>query len=194
LDHEAQIGHLLTQHEQRPQAAWMFSEIQNAKAWVGEPTTEAFVPQMINFELTNGVSFTKGCYPGQEVVARSQYLGKLKRRSFRAQLSETSLLSRSPGLTSDSQTESSATDFNLATYAQGLVGKDVWSASSSHEACGLVVNAAPVFSALGVQLAAIDLLVETSLDAWAKQDLHVGAIDGPSLDAQPMPYEFPTAE
>jgi hypothetical protein len=57
-----------------------------------------------------------------------------------------------------------------------------------------VVNAAPVFSALGVQLAAIDLLVETSLDAWAKQDLRVGAIDGPSLDAQPMPYEFPTAE
>jgi hypothetical protein len=57
-----------------------------------------------------------------------------------------------------------------------------------------VVNAAPVFSALGVQLTAIDLLVETSLDTWAKQDLHVGAIDGPSLDAQPMPYEFPTAE
>jgi folate-binding protein YgfZ len=172
----------------------MFSEIQNAKAWVGEPTTEAFVPQMINFELTNGVSFTKGCYPGQEVVARSQYLGKLKRRSFRAQLSATSLLSRSPGLTSDSQADSSATKFNLATHAQGLVGQDIWSASSSHEACGLVVNAAPVFSALGVQLAAIDLLVETSLDAWAKQDLHVGAIDGPSLDAQPMPYEFPAAE
>lgn len=194
VDHEAQIGQLLTQHEQRPQAAWMFSEIQNAKAWVGEPTTEAFVPQMINFELTNGVSFTKGCYPGQEVVARSQYLGKLKRRSFRAQLSETSLLSRSLGLTSDSQTDPSAAKFNLATYAQGLVGKDVWSASSSHEACGLVVNAAPVFSALGVQLSAIDLLIETSLDAWAKQDLHVGAIDGPSLDAQPMPYEFPAAE
>ena len=43
-------------------------------------TWEAFVPQMVNLEVVGGVSFRKGCYPGQEVVARSQYLGKLKRR------------------------------------------------------------------------------------------------------------------
>jgi hypothetical protein len=42
---------------------------------------------MVNFELTGGVSFTKGCYPGQEIVARSQYLGKLKRRMFAASAS-----------------------------------------------------------------------------------------------------------
>jgi len=193
-DHDDQIKQLLTAYEQRPQAAWMFSEIQNAKAWVVESTREAFVPQMVNFELTDGVSFTKGCYPGQEVVARSQYLGKLKRRSFRAQLSAISLSSQNLGSISDSQTNSSGTSFNLATYAQGLVGQDIWSASSHHEACGLVVNAAPVFSESGVQLDAIDLLIETSLDAWAMQDLHVGAIDGPDLDAKPMPYEFPAVE
>ncbi len=45
-------------------------------------TSELFVPQMLNYELVGGVSFKKGCYPGQEVVARSQYLGKLKRRMF----------------------------------------------------------------------------------------------------------------
>lgn len=45
-------------------------------------TVEAFVPQMINLQAINGLSFTKGCYPGQEVVARMHYLGKLKRRLF----------------------------------------------------------------------------------------------------------------
>ena len=47
-------------------------------------TTEAFVPQMINLQLINGVNFKKGCYTGQEVVARMQYLGKLKRRMYLA--------------------------------------------------------------------------------------------------------------
>jgi len=46
-------------------------------------TQESFVAQMVNLPLVNGVSFTKGCYPGQEVVARMHYLGKLKKRMFR---------------------------------------------------------------------------------------------------------------
>ncbi len=49
-------------------------------------TMESFVAQMINFQLINGVSFTKGCYPGQEVVARMHYLGKLKKRMYRVSL------------------------------------------------------------------------------------------------------------
>ncbi len=49
-------------------------------------TMESFVAQMINFQLVNGVSFTKGCYPGQEVVARMHYLGKLKKRMYRVTL------------------------------------------------------------------------------------------------------------
>jgi hypothetical protein len=51
-------------------------------------TQEKFVPQMINYEVIGGVSFTKGCYPGQEVVARSQYRGKLKRRMHLAHCTE----------------------------------------------------------------------------------------------------------
>jgi hypothetical protein len=47
---------------------------------------EEFVPQMANFELIGGVNFKKGCYPGQEIVARTQYLGKLKRRMYLAKL------------------------------------------------------------------------------------------------------------
>ena len=49
-------------------------------------TMESFVAQMINFQLIDGVSFTKGCYPGQEVVARMHYLGKLKKRMYRVTL------------------------------------------------------------------------------------------------------------
>lgn len=49
-------------------------------------TQEQFVPQMVNFDLIGGLSFKKGCYPGQEIVARMQYLGKLKRRMYLAHL------------------------------------------------------------------------------------------------------------
>lgn len=50
--------------------------------WVSKVTYEAFVPQMANLDLIGGISFRKGCYPGQEIVARTQYLGKVKRRMF----------------------------------------------------------------------------------------------------------------
>ena len=57
-------------------------------------TQEAFVPQMLNMELpaVAGVSFTKGCYPGQEIVARTQYLGKIKRRMFGVHFDHTATL------------------------------------------------------------------------------------------------------
>jgi folate-binding protein YgfZ len=51
-------------------------------AWVELATFEAFVPQMLNYESVDGVNFRKGCYPGQEVVARSQFRGTLKRRAY----------------------------------------------------------------------------------------------------------------
>lgn len=69
-------------------AAWRLSEIRAGRPRVCAATQEAFVPQMVNFDLATvgGVSYTKGCYPGQEVVARSHYLGKIKRHMFRARL------------------------------------------------------------------------------------------------------------
>jgi folate-binding protein YgfZ len=63
-----------------PAAAWWWSQIDAGVANVFAATQEKFVPQMINLEVLGGVNFKKGCYPGQEVVARSQYLGKLRRR------------------------------------------------------------------------------------------------------------------
>jgi hypothetical protein len=59
---------------------WRLGNIHAGLPQVVEQSKEQFVPQMINFELIGGVNFRKGCYPGQEIVARSQYLGKLKRR------------------------------------------------------------------------------------------------------------------
>ena len=62
---------------------WLLGDIRAGLPMVFEQTVEAFVPQMTNMQLVNGVSFTKGCYTGQEVVARMQYLGSLKRRMYR---------------------------------------------------------------------------------------------------------------
>lgn len=68
--------------------AWRWLEIAAGQPRIVAATQEAFVPQMTNLEApaVGGVSFTKGCYPGQEIVARAQYLGKIKRRMFRARL------------------------------------------------------------------------------------------------------------
>lgn len=63
---------------------WALQEIRAGVPTVFPETSEAFVPQMVNMQLIDGVSFTKGCYTGQEIIARMQYLGKLKRRMYLA--------------------------------------------------------------------------------------------------------------
>ncbi|MCU7845680.1 MAG: folate-binding protein YgfZ [Candidatus Thiodiazotropha sp. (ex Monitilora ramsayi)] len=63
---------------------WALQDIRAGIPTIYQRTSEAFVPQMTNMQLIDGVSFTKGCYTGQEVVARMQYLGKLKRRMYLA--------------------------------------------------------------------------------------------------------------
>jgi folate-binding protein YgfZ len=63
-------------------AVWAGLEVQSGVARVVAATAEQFVPQMVNLELVGGVNFQKGCYPGQEIVARSQYRGTLKRRAY----------------------------------------------------------------------------------------------------------------
>ncbi|MDP1606028.1 MAG: folate-binding protein [Rhodocyclaceae bacterium] len=67
---------------------WHLAEITAGIPRIVAATQEAFVPQMVNYEVAavGGVSFQKGCYPGQEIVARTHYLGKVKRRMVRAKL------------------------------------------------------------------------------------------------------------
>jgi folate-binding protein YgfZ len=73
---------LLAQLSGVDESVWRWLEVCSGVAPVVAATSGQFVPQMLNYELVGGVDFKKGCYPGQEVVARSQYLGKLKRRAF----------------------------------------------------------------------------------------------------------------
>ncbi|MGI4861479.1 MAG: YgfZ/GcvT domain-containing protein [Janthinobacterium lividum] len=64
-----------------PAALWDWLDVQSGEPRITAATQDRFVPQMINFEAIGGVNFRKGCYPGQEIVARSQYRGTVKRRA-----------------------------------------------------------------------------------------------------------------
>ena len=70
----------------KPEDAWTLEEIRAGRPLISAATQDKFVPQMVNFEALGAVSFQKGCYPGQEIVARSQYRGEVKRRMVRVQV------------------------------------------------------------------------------------------------------------
>ena len=96
-------------------ACWDWLDIRSGIPVILPQTQEQFVAQMVNLELLGGVNFKKGCYPGQEIVARMQYLGKLKRRMYLAHL-----------------------DSNTAP----MPGDELFSADMEGQASGMIVNAA----------------------------------------------------
>jgi len=96
-------------------SVWQWLDIQAGIPRIAEATKEAFVPQMADFDKIGGVSFHKGCYPGQEIVARAQYLGKIKRHLYR-----------------------------IHTATVVTAGTAIYPPSASPEhPCGMVANAAP---------------------------------------------------
>ena len=95
---------------------WEWTSVQAGVPTIVAATQEAFVPQMANFDLIGGVSFKKGCYPGQEIVARMQYRGGLKRRM---------------ALT------------HVAGDERPAPGQSVYSSAFGDQAAGTIVNAAP---------------------------------------------------
>jgi folate-binding protein YgfZ len=114
-------------------AAWQLASVHAGVPQIGLATQEQFVPQMINYELLGGVNFKKGCYPGQEIVARSQYLGKLKRRTVLATLAD----------------------------AAARPGDEVFSVADPDQPSGMIVNAAPngaggADALVEIKLAALD--------------------------------------
>ena len=139
-------------------ADWQSSEVLSGVATVSAAVAEAFVPQMLNFESVGGVSFKKGCYPGQEVVARSQFRGTLKRRAYIARLAP-----------SDSD-------------APVAAGQELFSSQDLEQPCGLVVQAAR--SAQGPWLA----IVSMQTSAAEAGNLHLGRPGGPALALLPLPY------
>ena len=64
---------------------WRYLDILSGIPWLTTETSEEFIPQMLNLDILGGISFTKGCYTGQEIVARTHYLGKAKRALFLAE-------------------------------------------------------------------------------------------------------------
>jgi folate-binding protein YgfZ len=96
--------------------AWNWLEIQSAIPRITQATFEQFVPQMINMESLKGIDFQKGCYPGQEVVARSQYRGTIKRRLHVAHLNHQAVI---------------------------LPGSEIFHSDDPSQPCGMVVLAAP---------------------------------------------------
>jgi hypothetical protein len=70
----------------RSETAWRLADIRAGLPQIYSATSEAFVAQMLNLDLLDGISFTKGCYTGQEIIARTQHRGRIKRRLHRLQL------------------------------------------------------------------------------------------------------------
>ena len=109
-----------------PKPVWEWLEVQSAVPRIVARTVDAFVPQMVNLELVGGVHFQKGCYPGQEVVARSQYRGTVKRRMYLVE--------------GDAATEA---------------GTEVWAAGDASQPAGQVVLAASIDRAGAARHAAL---------------------------------------
>lgn len=99
---------------------WDWLNIESGIPVILPETQEMFLPQMVNLDAIGGVSFKKGCYPGQEIVARTQYLGKLKRRMFLAHIGSTQTIQAGDALySSDMEDQSSGNIVNAAPSPQG---------------------------------------------------------------------------
>ena len=92
---------------------WHWLAVQSGIAMITQPIFETFVPQMLNYESVGGVNFKKGCYPGQEIVARSQFRGTLKRRAY-----------------------------VMHTDGKPAVGQEIFSVIDAEQPCGLVAACA----------------------------------------------------
>lgn len=97
---------------------WLWTEVRSGVATLSAPVFEAFVPQMLNYESVGGVNFKKGCYPGQEIVARSQFRGTLKRRAFVVHADAT-LTAGDEVFAADDGTQPAATVVQAAPAPQG---------------------------------------------------------------------------
>jgi folate-binding protein YgfZ len=144
------------------QPVWQWLEVMSAVPRIVAATVEQFVPQMINLEAVGGVNFQKGCYPGQEVVARSQYRGTLKRRAFLVR-SEAAL----------------------------QPGQEVFDAADPGQPSGMVVLAAAPTGLPAVALVELKTAAaEGYLSAGSASS--AGSPESPQLTVLPLPYELPT--
>lgn len=138
---------------------WDWFDTHSGIPVINQRTVEAFVPQMVNFSTIGGVSFTKGCYPGQEVVARMHYLGKLKRRMYLAHVDHNKF-------------PVSGTELYIQNTDQ---------TTEQAQSCGKIVQAQP--SPKG----GYDLLAVIQI-AHVNEPIKLGSSDGPQLTINDDPY------
>lgn len=143
-----------------PDGLWEWLEVQSGIAMITQPIFEAFVPQMLNYESVGGVSFKKGCYPGQEIVARSQFRGTLKRRAYLV---------------------------HGNTQPTPSIGQEVFHAQDPSQPCGLV--AASAANPAGGFDAIVSMQTAAAGDA-ADGRLALGSPSGPGLTVMPLPYSL----
>lgn len=97
IDHAMQLWTQFTQTQDFisvASAQWRYQDISAGLAWLDQETTCEYIPQMLNIDKLGGISFQKGCYTGQEIIARTHYLGKAKRELVLAECDSTALVAR----------------------------------------------------------------------------------------------------
>lgn len=140
--------------------SWACQDIQLGLPWIESRTQDLFIPQTLNLELIGGVSFTKGCYPGQEIVARSHYRGTVKKRMALGCVTKNDALELFPGM-------------------------DIFDAAQDDQPCGRLINVANLSSTDGPTQW---LLFETTFDAFDRQQLRVASANGPAIEIASLPY------
>ena len=143
-------------------ACWDWLNIRAGFPVILPQTQEQFVAQMVNFEVLGGVNFKKGCYPGQEIVARMQHLGKPKRRMYLAHID-------------------GPTNNNMGPQP----GDELYSADMEGQSSGMIVNAA---AAPG---GGFDVLAVVQIASHDAHPIHLASLAGARLQFQPPPYPVP---
>ncbi|MFQ5660851.1 MAG: YgfZ/GcvT domain-containing protein [Gammaproteobacteria bacterium] len=133
---------------------WQLQDVLSGFAWINKHSSESLLPQSLNLDCLDGVSFDKGCYTGQEIVGRLHYRGRLKQRLFLASLP--------PDTPADTGTRLYMQKFD--------------------HPIGTIVNAA-IHPEKGLQVLAV-----VDIDKAGSNRAHLGNVDGPVLDFEPLPY------
>ncbi|NBP19733.1 MAG: folate-binding protein [Burkholderiaceae bacterium] len=150
----------MTVDAQANASAWNMAEVLSGIPRIVAATQDQFVPQMVNLESVGGVDFKKGCYPGQEVVARSQYRGAIKRRLFLAK-AQTPIESCPPGT-------------------------EIFHEEDPGQPAGMVVLSSPNLN----NPLWIDIQIECKSELAQSSKLHLGEASGPSLELGKLPYSL----
>ena len=145
---------------------WDWLNIRAGIPVVTPATQEQFVLQMANLDLLGGVSFKKGCFPGQEIVARTHYLGKQKKRMFLAHVDLA----------------------HVDAENVPVAGNEVFSEEMPGQPCGMVINAGEAPGG------GFDLLAVMQISSRESNNVNLGSLQGAKLNFLPLPYTLPTSE